>query len=217
MKINVKKIVNVALSVVLILAMSMTALAAPNEEPVAGATTEKKAKAKWVYVDGHYKYLTEGGSYATSSWIKKITDEGTDRWYVDANGYMVKSDWYLIDGKYYAFGADGRVAEKTWVKRDDGSWIWSAGNGLLTMGWITHEGKDYHFNYKGTMDTGWLQENNTKYFLLDNGAKAYGWVEANDKWYYMDPDNNGMMTTGNKIIDGKRYLFDYVTGEMRSQ
>ena len=52
MKLDFKEIIHVALSVALILAMSMTALAAPNEEPVAGATTEKKAKAKWVYVDG---------------------------------------------------------------------------------------------------------------------------------------------------------------------
>lgn len=183
--------------------------------PAFAYPVNEELKSQWVQVDGHYKYKMINGDYAFSSWIKKITDEGTEKWYVDSYGNMVESNWCQVDGKWYTFAADGKVVTRQWVKRADGTWIWSAGDGKLTNGWMTIDGKDYHFNEKGLMDTGWLQENNTYYFLLDSGEKAYGWVEANGLWYYLDPSNGGKMTVGEKTIGGKRYFFDAVTGEMR--
>lgn len=172
-------------------------------------------KAQWVQENGNYRYKLTSGDYAFSSWIKKITDDGVERWYVDAKGNMVVDNWCQVNGKWYTFGSDGKVVEKQWVKRADGTWIWSAGDDKLTQGWRTIDGKDYYFDDRGLMKTGWLQEHDTYYFLLDSGDKAYGWVEANGKWYYLDPNNGGKMATGERTINGKRYLFDYVTGEMR--
>lgn len=174
-----------------------------------------EADRKWVQVDGKWKYKMDNNTYATSAWVKYITDDGEEKWYVDAKGFMVSNDWAKVDGKWYVLGPDGKVAPNTWVQTDNKQWIWSAGDGNLTNGWVTINGKDYHFDSHGVMETGWYQDGNNWYYLNSTGEKVYGWLKLGSDWYYMDSANDGKMATGVRTINGKRYLFDYVSGALR--
>jgi glucan-binding YG repeat protein len=206
------------LAILMVLSMVIPALAATT--PDSGKEIEdyidyNDPKQCWTYVDGHYKYRVVTGGYLTSSWVRYLTDDADERWYVDADGNMVVNDYYKIDGLWYLFGSDGKEVTKQWVQRSDGTWLYSDGDGRLPSGWKTIAGKDYLFDDNfGTMRTGWVQENDTYYFLLDSGAKAYGWVESDGSWYYMDPNDDGKMTVGDKVISGKKYHFDWISGEL---
>ena len=208
MKLSTKKtlvkVIAFCLMLVMVLSLAIPALA--------------EEKGQWILENGKYKYRYGGTNmYAYSTWIKDLKADGTsDMWYVDANGYLVTSDWAKINGKWVTFDASGKLVEKTWVKRADGSWIWSAGDGRLTDNWETINGKDYHFNPDGIMETGWYFDGANYYYLSTSGDKVYGWVKDGNSWYYMDPSNSGKMATGELTVNGKRYLFDYVSGAMRT-
>lgn len=210
-----KKIIVIICSLMAILMVFGTLLPAFAAERDGTAGYGPTADQKWVQENGNWRYKLENNTYARSAWIKYITDTGEERWYVDANGNMVYNDWAKVDGKWYTLGADGKVTNKTWIKTAEGNWIWGAGDGKLTNGWKSIEGKDYHFNSKGVMETGWLQDGSDWYFLNDSGERVYGWVKVDNNWYYLDSSNSGKMVTGEKTIDGKKYLFDYVSGAMR--
>ncbi len=197
-----------------LMAVGAVAPAFAAETDGAGAVEPLKDQ-KWVEENGEWRYKLESGAYARSAWIKYITDDGEDKWYVDANGFMLTNDWVRVDGKWYTVGADGKVVSNSWVQRETGDWIYSFGDGTLTNGWKKINGKEYHFNSQGTIDTGWYQDGSDWYFLNSSGDKHFGWVKADGKWYYLDAKDNGKMAVGDRTIDGKKYLFDYVSGEMR--
>ena len=58
-----------------------------------------------------------------------------------------------------------------------------------------------------TSFAGWSQKNGNWYYYNDSTGKMVqdDWVKVNEKWYYMD--SNGVMATGVRTIDGKRYVF----------
>lgn len=215
-KVKMKKTLTAVICFLMVALMALScivpAFAAEND---AGASYGPLKDTKWVQEDGNWRYKMENGTYARSAWIKYITDNGDERYYVDANGNMVCNDWAKIDGKWHTLGPDGKVVTKTWVQRSNGYWIWSDGSGKLTNGWATINGNEYHFDSNGCMDTGWYQDGDAWYFLNDSGEKYYGWVKLGDDWYYLDSENEGKMVTGEKTIDGKKYLFSYTDGALR--
>lgn len=205
------QVICLVLALIMILSVAMPAFAAEGDEQAG-----QEVMSHWVQVGDKYKYKLKSGEYAKSSWIKRITDDGTEKWYVDAQGNMIENNWCQVDGQWFVFGADGKVTNKQWIQRKDGAWIYSDGDGVLTSDWRVIKGKDYFFE-NGVMLTGWVEEADTYYYLLDSGEKAYGWIKAGENWYYMDPNNGGKMATGERTIGGKRYLFDYISGAMRDR
>lgn len=80
-------------------------------------------------------------------------------------------------------------------------------NGKPITGWFN----DYHFGINGQLTTGRysnLNNQNRFYFYDENGyLKKNGWIKDGNFWYYAD--STGILYTGERIIDGKTYFFDY--------
>ena len=113
-KVKMKKTLTAVICFLMVALMALScivpAFAAEND---AGASYGPLKDTKWVQEDGNWRYKMENGTYARSAWIKYITDNGDERYYVDANGNMVCNDWAKIDGKWHTLGPDGKVVTKT--------------------------------------------------------------------------------------------------------
>lgn len=175
-------------------------------------------------INGNYTYCDlEGNKYRF--------DEGwyflKGKWcYLDRNGKRIKGT-KIIDGKKYEFNQDGNLKEgwesdkdNNWyyydklnglVKSDwkqiSGKWYYFNTNGIMQKGLQTIKGTKYYLNDKGAMITGWQKINNNSYYFSDNGGMQYGWLNLGNITYYLD-DVTGIMASGEKNINGKKYRFN---------
>ena len=63
------------------------------------------------------------------------------------------------------------------------------------------------------MQFGFQQKKNSSHvsYFDPDGKMLYGWIQTDDGWYYADP-TNGIIMTGMKTIDGKKYYLDPDSG-----
>jgi hypothetical protein len=174
-------------------------------------------------INGNYTYCDVEGN-------KFRLDRGwyflKGKWcYLDRNGNRVKGT-ETIDGKEYEFDEydnlrDGWESDKNnnWFyydrlngavknnwKQISGIWYYFDKDGIMQKGLQTIKGTKYFFNDKGAMVTGWQKISNNNYYFSNSGGMQYGWLNLDDKIYYLD-DVTGIMASGDKSINGKKYKF----------
>ncbi|MDR3594104.1 leucine-rich repeat domain-containing protein [Clostridium sp.] len=150
-------------------------------------------KGKWCYLDRHGKRIT--GTQTIGGKQYEFTEDGNVRegwesdkdnnwYYYDRNSGEVKDDWKQISGIWYYFNKDG----------------------IMQKGLQTIKGVKFYFNDKGAMITGWQKIDNDSYYFSTSGGMEYGWLSLGDKTFYLD-EATGVMASGEKIINGKKYEF----------
>ncbi len=174
----------------------------------------------WVYAGDGWRFYGDSGGRAVG-WVKP----GRYWYYVDpASGVMVTGD-RVIGGVSYFFGDSGDM-RTGWVYAGDG-WRFYGDSGGRAVGWVKPGrywyyvdpasgvmvtgdrvigGVSYFFGDSGDMRTGWVYAGDGWRFYGDSGGRAVGWVKPGRYWYYVDPAS-GVMVTGDRVIDGKKYHF----------
>ena len=168
------------------------------------ATYYGLSKGYWVKTDGKWYYCNEYGVKQTGwKYINRA-------WYWLASDGVMQTGWCYINGQWYWFNADGEM--QTGWRYINNQWYWLTSSGAMQTGWCYIDKIWYWFNADGEMQTGWLTQGNSKYYLMSSGAGATGWQVIGGKTYYFD--SNCYMLTGTQIIDGTKYEFDRVSGEL---
>ncbi len=185
----------------------------------------------WKSANGYWFYLDSSGLIARNKLIIENTEKGTNYYYVDSNGKLLRDAWKAVaidpaDRKnyraqywWYYFGNDGKA--------------YKSNGGPLTEDQIrTIEGKKYAFDTSGRMLYGWVDSSKVKiqdyddsvwrysdYYFgdWDDGHAAQGWKQMRvyvpkdevykDYWFYFDA-NGKKAKAERKIIDNYNYYFD---------
>ena len=175
-------------------------------------------------INGNYSYCDVEGN-------KFRLDEGwyflKGKWcYLDRNGERIKGTNIKINGKWYEFNEEGNVREgwesdknKNWfyydringlIKNDwkqiSGKWYYFDKDGIMQKGLQTIKGVKFYFNDNGAMVTGWQKIDNSNYYFSNTGGMQYGWLNLDAKTYYFD-ESTGVMVSGERVINGKKYKF----------
>lgn len=152
----------------------------PNDVPLASGMIQ----AGWEEQgDRRWKYINDKGKYVYGKWV----DHKGDRYYMDAEGYMV-TEWRQIGSKkwYYFKSSIDQAGHE--------------GGGQMVLGWREIGGLWYYFHPEsGYMLAGWQIINGKKYYLKkekesvngnDYGYMLTGWREIGDKWYYFHDEGD---------------------------
>lgn len=136
--------------------------------------------------------------------------DGTNYWYIRADGTQPKSCLETIDGKTYYFNAKG-YRYSGW-KKLNGSYYYFRKNGTMkTGGWLKIKTKKYYLDpATGARQSGWLTVDGEKYYLSKNGIVQTGWKKLKGKYYYFDSE--GVMQKGLITVDGNQYYLSKKTG-----
>lgn len=210
-----------------------------------------KADASWVRTSGgSYVYYNSSGRRLSSQWFpsKKVgfvTKNGTtycyklngklykgwltvgsSRYYITAQGKVLKSRWLLSKGKKYFASKDGKIYRNCIVKI--GSYYYGFNkNGVMQKGKASVNGKTYYF-YKSNgrmVRSAFVTIDGKKYYFSANGVmgskvwvnnyyiNASGYVEKN-AWVgdrYVGSDGHPLK--GLQKIGGAVYYFNTSTGK----
>lgn len=117
---------------------------------------------------------------------------------ISANGY--------VDGKYYIDG----VAAKGWQTIDEKEYYFTE-DSIPAVGSVMIDDKICTFDENGVymsdyMYSGFYEAEEGCYYILNNN-KMSGWRVVDDKYYYFD-DTTFLMVSGEKTIDGVKYVFE---------
>ena len=181
----------VLLTVLLICASSLCALAEPETTTAAGTTTT--ASGIHIQKEGKKSYLYNG--------TKKVT------------GYAGIKQYPAGSGKFYYFAksSDGRIF-RGMFRRGTG-YYYGQEDGTLARGWTTVKGRTYYFLLnKFTRVTGTKKIKGKHYYFNTKGVLMKGFQKikkgSHTYTYYFDPKNGGAKTIGLKKISGKVYYFN---------
>ena len=180
------------------------------DESGAMVTGWKYIRSTWYYLDpesgimviGDQKigdkdyFFTDSGAMVTG-WNKVVSNNATNWYYYDASGAMVAGKWILIGAAWYYLGT----------------------NGIMETGQFNDGKANYYANDFGAMQTGWVNTGSASapvwYYYGPSGAMQTGWQIVGGAWYYMNPDNNGIMETG-QFNDGKANYYANDFGAMQT-
>ena len=221
-----------------------------------GASMTSFAATGWVEEDGQWFFYDKDGNRVSDEWKKsgdnwywmdseengamatdKLIEDGSDTYYVDSNGVMVKNTWVKVvnedqdddtdpaEYRYYYMQSNGKAYKSdTFSKKTiDGKKYAFDSDGKMLYGWV-----DKETNSLMAEDDGWKSA--TNYFGgWEDGSMKTGWqkVTVYDAWDNEDEDadywfyfgSNGVKRTGTSDADdtirinGKRYAFT-AEGEM---
>lgn len=130
-------------------------------------------------------------------------------------GVMAVSGWMWYDS----------TVDRSGWKEQDGILCYRDFHGKAVSGWLTLGEQTYYLDPLGSPLTGWQNIGNSRYFFDDTGIMArfwqdiqgntyffgsdgamhVGWLELDGNRYYLE---NGVLSTGWKVIDGKKRYFD---------
>ena len=138
-------------------------------------------------------------------------------WYYFNEKGVLQTGFQTINGKRYYLSGSG-VRKKGWQTVDNLKYYMDKKTAVVKTGWFTYNGNKYYLNPSktsstyGAAKTGWVKIKNYWYYFNNDGTQKTGWLTLTDtsgnvKKYYLDPANDGKMTTGTKKIDGKTYKF----------
>ncbi|MDD3252728.1 MAG: cell wall-binding protein [Lachnospiraceae bacterium] len=221
-----------------------------------GASMTSFAATGWVEEDGVWCYYDKDGNRVTDEWKKSgdnwywlngedggamatdfLVEDGSDTYYVDSTGVMVKNTWVKVvnedqdddtdpaEYRYYYMQSNGKAYKSdTFSKKTiDGKKYAFDSDGKMLYGWV-----DKETNSLMSEDDGWKTA--TNYFgSWEDGAMKTNWQFLNvyDGWDNEDEDaeywfyfgSNGVKRTGTSDADdtvrinGSRYAFT-ADGEM---
>ena len=161
-------------------------------------------------IDGITYYFDEDGKMATG--FRQI--EGKTYFFSRVDGRM-RTGMFAIDGPIYYFDDQGVM--QTGLFQMDGKTLYFDEDGKMAIGFKVLEGKTYFFSQvDGRMRTGMFSINGIgpMYYFDDNGVMQTGMRTIDGITYYFDED--GKMGTGFRQIEGKTYFFSRVDGRMRT-
>ena len=182
-----------------------------------------------VYVDksGKAVYLDENGySSEIYGWYR---DRYNDWYYINSDGTpatglkQIGGSWYLFSeygngrmmtgnqwveewGGYYFFGENGWQEVSDGWNFDGNNWYYYVNGNAIEDTIYNINGKDYYLTYHGAMVTGMYDG----WVFADSGAllrNAWYYDDRIDAWFYADA--NGRAVSGEYVIDGTTYWFDY--------
>ena len=145
-------------------------------------------------------YYYESGKIVTG--FKTI---GNNTYYFDENGVMLKNNFI---NKIY-FDQDGR--QVLGFYEIDGNIYYFLKDGFLT-GLNEIDNKKYYFDENGIMKKGVINISGTNYLFNEEGVLETGFKKENDKIYFYNENKDKLR--GLNLIEGKRYYFDFKTGEL---
>ena len=160
----------------------------------------QRAKNEWITQGQEKYYLKEDGKMAKDEWIT----QGENQYYVNSQGKMLKSTWL---GKNY-LSENGNKVKQGWIYDDNySSWFYIQQDGTYAEnGWLTIDGKDYHFKSGGYLSTErWID----RFYVAKSGAKLKSeWLfdKNYNSWFYLKADGT-YAEKGWQIIKGKDYHF----------
>ncbi|GAB7569002.1 ComEC/Rec2 family competence protein [Gemella sp. Musashino-2025] len=74
--------------------------------------------------------------------------------------------------------------EKGWLQEND-NWYYIKGNGIVTVGWESIDGKYFYFNENGTLHNGILEDNGNTYYIDKNtGVLSDSWKKIDSSLKY---------------------------------
>ncbi len=125
--------------------------------------------------------------------------------YVTENGFAATGET-VIDGNYYLFAPNG-ILQTGWQTVGGLRYYYVPETHSIQYGWIQWRDAEYYVT-KGTgKATGITQTDLGLCFFDEYGVLRYGWqTDADGNRYYADI--NGVLTTGEVVIDAMPYLFD---------
>ena len=161
-------------------------------------------EGKWVFVEGHWKYL-EGDTYRANSWLM---DKG-DWYWLDAEGNAAQGKTF-INGSWYWFASDCSMCTDSWKQKND-LWTYVGSSGVAKVGWAQIDGQWYYFNSEAVMLTGRIDVSGSTYFLAGSGEMLNGWIDTDEGRFYCRA--SGEMVVGWYQFGGLWYYFGQ-TGAM---
>lgn len=162
-------------------------------------------------------YLGEDGKMITNA----LVENKENFYFVNEDGTMITNEWRKVD-------TDGEEKARWYYFDNTGKALKNTSSSLSNSKLKTINGKKYAFDSEGRMLYGWVSKDNVTvsdddmayadadyYFgVEDDGAAATGWKqitvekdgEEKNAWFYFD--DFGRKKTGEKTINGKKYVFD---------
>ena len=144
----------------------------------------QKAQNEWIQQGQEKYYLKEDGKMAKDEWIT----QGENQYYINSQGKMLKNAWL---GKNY-ISENGHKVKQAWIYDDNySSWFYLQQDGTYAEnGWLTIDGKDYHFKSGGYLSTErWID----RFYVAKSGAKLKSeWLfdKNYDAWFYLKSDGS---------------------------
>ena len=160
----------------------------------------QKAQNEWIQQGQEKYYLKEDGKMAKDEWIT----QGENQYYINSQGKMLKNAWL---GKNY-ISENGIKVKQAWIYDDNySSWFYLQQDGTYAEnGWLTIDGKDYHFKSGGYLSTErWID----RFYVAKSGAKLKSeWLfdKNYNSWFYLKADGT-YAEKGWQTIKGKDYHF----------
>ena len=160
----------------------------------------QKAQNEWIQQGQEKYYLKEDGKMAKDEWIT----QGENQYYINSQGKMLKNAWL---GKNY-ISENGNKVKQAWIYDDNySSWFYLQQDGTYAeKGWLTIDGKDYHFKSGGFLSTErWID----RFYVAKSGAKLKSewFFDKNyNSWFYLKADGT-YAEKGWQTIKGKDYHF----------
>ena len=160
----------------------------------------QKAQNEWIQQGQEKYYLKEDGKMAKDEWIT----QGENQYYINSQGKMLKNAWL---GKSY-ISENGHKVKQAWIYDDNySSWFYLQKDGTYAEnGWLTIDGKDYHFKSGGYLSTErWID----RFYVAKSGAKLKSeWLfdKNYDAWFYLKADGT-YAEKGWETIKEKDYHF----------
>ena len=160
----------------------------------------QKAQNEWIQQGQEKYYLKADGKMAKDEWIT----QGENQYYINSQGKMLKNAWL---GKNY-ISENGHKVKQAWIYDDNySSWFYLQQDGTYAEnGWLTIDGKDYHFKSGGYLSTErWID----RFYVAKSGAKLKSeWLfdKNYNSWFYLKADGT-YAEKGWQTIKGKDYHF----------
>ena len=160
----------------------------------------QKAQNEWIQQGQEKYYLKEDGKMAKDEWVT----QGENQYYINSQGKMLKNAWL---GKNY-ISENGHKVKQAWIYDDNySSWFYLQQDGTYAEnGWLTIDGKDYHFKSGGYLSTErWID----RFYVAKSGAKLKSeWLfdKNYNSWFYLKADGT-YAEKGWQTIKGKDYHF----------
>ena len=182
-----------------------------NGEYKPNGSTSQETKGKWVQKNGKWMYQLGDGTYVKDEF--KTIDNKT--YYFDTNGYTITA-WKKVGSDWYFFDASGCMVKSNWAEScyfgadgvmytnrftPDGYYVGSDGV-YYTNRWLKDQGKDYYVNGSGKLVKNAWQG---AYYLGKDGAMLTNAFTPDG--YYVGAD--GAYVRNEKVtVEGKDYYLN---------
>ena len=119
---------------------------------------------------------------------------------------------HVIDGNKYHFGEVTGQLKRGWSITLDKREYYSDSNGVVQEGFKEIDGNTYYFTFEEGMYKNSKVIGGIEYFFNDRGILLDKWVTIDENTYYY---KDGKILKGLHIIDGNKYHFGEVTGQLK--